>query len=140
MDYLLLRTLARVVIALILLSYDIACQYSKNFWKRVKTFPADMQLDNTATEIRWVIPKKHFQVHGPNHSQFSLNFVPFVGRTCGEGIESGWHIFNAVGAATSEMGPAMRHENLNDHWGAWNWEKSLGFGMFSILYHAVNPF
>ena len=129
MDYIVLQTLARIVYALVLLSYDIACQYSKNFWKRVEDFPPDMRLDRTRTTIKWAIPKKHYAVHGPNHSHFSLNFQCFCGRTCGEGIESCWHIFNAIAAATIEMGPALRHETLNDHWGAWNWEKILLFGM-----------
>ncbi|THH16521.1 hypothetical protein EUX98_g9291 [Antrodiella citrinella] len=61
--------------------------------------------------------------------QFSLNYVQWVGRTYGEGIESAWHVFNSVSMATREMGPAMRHEVLNDHWGSWNWEKILGFGL-----------
>ncbi|THH18698.1 hypothetical protein EUX98_g8912 [Antrodiella citrinella] len=127
MDYLLLKTLACIVHTLLLLSYDIACQYNKNFMKRMKAFPDDMQLRPTS-KIRFAIPKKHFAVHGANHSKYSLNFLPHVARTYGEGIESAWHVSNGMSSATSEMGPGARHENLNDHWGAWNWEKILGLG------------
>lgn len=127
MDYLLLRTLARVIVTLLLLSYDIACQWSKNFWKRVEAFPREMRLPRT-TFVRFVIPKKHFTVHGPNHSKFSLNYLSNTVRTCGEGIESHWGVNNGVSSMTGEMGPGLRHEVLNDGWGAWNWDKLLNLG------------
>ncbi|THH18836.1 hypothetical protein EUX98_g8889 [Antrodiella citrinella] len=127
MDYLVLQTLALAVVSLVLLSYDIACQYSKKFRQRVKAFPPEMRLSEDI-DVRFAIPKKHFVVHGANHSKYSLNYLQWVGRTYGEGVESAWHVFNSVSMATREMGPAMRHEVLNDHWGSWNWEKILNFG------------
>ena len=132
-DYLLLQTLTLAMVAMVVLSYDIACQYSKKFWARVKAFPPEMQVDKESVQIRFVIPKKHIVVHGPNHSQYSLNYLKSVARTYGEGIESTWHVFNGVSPATAEMGPGMRHEVLNDHWGSWNWEKILGLGTWCFF-------
>ncbi|KAI0074003.1 hypothetical protein K474DRAFT_1677445 [Panus rudis PR-1116 ss-1] len=130
MDYLILSTLLGVFILLLFLSYDIACQFSKNFAKRVDNFPSAMQLDLSAIRLHWGIPKKHLAVHGPNHSKYSFNYLPHVGRTYGEGIESGWSHINPMALSTREMSPGARHETLDDHWGAWNWGKIIGMGSY----------
>lgn len=87
-----------------------------------------MQVLSPDVQIHWAIPKKHIVVHGPNHSQYSFNFLPGVGRTYGEGIESGWSHLNPISMSTKEMGPAYRQEVLNDHWNFWNWNKILNLG------------
>lgn len=88
MDYILLATLAGSYL-LLFITYDIACQYYKNFLKRMQDFPPCMQLkSDVAPKVQWAIPKKHWAVHGPSHSRFSLNFLQKCGRMYGEGIES----------------------------------------------------
>ena len=69
----------------------------------------------------------------------SFNFLPGVGRTYGEGIESGWSHMNPISMSTKEMGPALRQEVLDDHWGSWNWMKILNFGMclFSSVFSNI---
>ncbi len=128
MDYLFFSTLIGVIIVILLISYDIACQWNRNLISRMVSFPMDMWLDLGRTTLRFAIPKKHFRVHGANHSRYSFNFLPFVGRTYGEGIESHWSHMNPVALSAREMSPGVRHEHLNDHWGAWNWQKIVGFG------------
>ncbi|KAH9894841.1 hypothetical protein C8Q73DRAFT_645213, partial [Cubamyces lactineus] len=128
MDYLLVSTLAGTLYLFLLISYDIACQWYRNFFKRMAEFPPDTRLDlSKIKEIRFTIPKKHYRVHGPNHSRFSLNLLPRVGRTYGEGIESHWSHMNPLALSTREMSLGMRHEVYNDHWGAWNWQKTIAF-------------
>ncbi|OJT14652.1 hypothetical protein TRAPUB_8795 [Trametes pubescens] len=136
MDYLVLSTVLGILLSL-LFSYDIACQWYKHLFKRMlEDYPPEMHIDRSKIdEIRFAIPKKHFRVHGPNHSHFSLNFLPRVGRTYGEGIETQWGVLNPLALSTREMSPGMRHEVFNDHWGAWNWQKTIGFGDF--LLHAL---
>ncbi|EMD40257.1 hypothetical protein CERSUDRAFT_28712, partial [Gelatoporia subvermispora B] len=136
MDYLLLSTLINVFAYWLLITYDIACSFYKNFNRRNRHYRADLQTDLDHVNIRWAIPKEHLAVHGPNHSQFSLNFLPFVGRTYGEGIESSWAHINPVALSAQEMGPGMRHEVLDDHWGAWNWRKVAGMGAHLVKSHA----
>ncbi|THH17670.1 hypothetical protein EUX98_g9084 [Antrodiella citrinella] len=126
MDYLVLSTLVLSLVLRLVLSYDIACQYSKKFDTRRLLYSEDLQVNIEA--IRWAIPKKHIAVHGKNHSRFSLNFLRHVGRTYGEGIESAWNYNNPLSGATIEMGLALRHEVLDDHWNAWNWLKTVSFG------------
>ncbi|KAI0739254.1 hypothetical protein C8Q80DRAFT_1065055, partial [Daedaleopsis nitida] len=54
---------------------------------------------------------------------FSFNFLPKVGRTYAEGIENNWSHKNPVALSTPEMSPELRHEVMNNHWEAWNWQK-----------------
>ncbi|KAI0662341.1 hypothetical protein C8Q70DRAFT_1050991 [Cubamyces menziesii] len=136
MDFLLVSTLAGSLFLILLISYDIACQWYRNFFKRMAEFPPETRLDQSKIkEIRFTIPKKHYRVHGPNHSRFSLNLLPRVGRTYGEGIESHWSHMNPLALSTREMSLGMRHEVYNDHWGAWNWQKTISFE--ESLLHAL---
>ncbi|KAI0644979.1 hypothetical protein C8Q79DRAFT_1001590 [Trametes meyenii] len=129
MDYLLVSTLLGVTLLLLVISYDIACQYSKNFEQRLEqNFSGDMLLDLEDVHLRWVIPKNHIAVHGPHHSRYSLNFINNVGRTYGEGCESAWPDLNQASVSTREMALATRHEVLNDHMASWNWSKVIGLG------------
>ncbi|KAI0669043.1 hypothetical protein C8Q78DRAFT_1194055 [Trametes maxima] len=129
MDYLLVSTLLGVLLLLLVISYDIACQYSKNFERRIlQNFTGSMHLDLEDVNVRWVIPKNHIAVHGPNHSKYSLNFNSKVGRTYGEGCESAWPDLNQASVSTREMALATRHDVLNDHMASWNWAKFVGIG------------
>jgi hypothetical protein len=56
-----------------------------------------------------------------------------VGRTYGEGIESGWSHMNPVSMSTKEMAPSARREVIDDHWGSWNHQKTIGFGAHFLL-------
>ncbi|OJT14077.1 hypothetical protein TRAPUB_9373 [Trametes pubescens] len=128
MDYLMLSSVLGCLLAL-MISYDIVCQWYRHLWERMKNFPETMQLDRAKIpEVRFGIPKEHIRVHGPNHSRFSFNFLKWVGRTYGEGVESQWSHMNPLATSTREMSPGMRHEIMNEHWGSWNWSKLLGFG------------
>ncbi|KAH9895248.1 hypothetical protein C8Q73DRAFT_619173, partial [Cubamyces lactineus] len=111
-DFVLFSTLKGSSLGL-LLSYDIACQWSRNLLKRMHELPEELQLDVDAIPgIRYSIPKKHYRVHGPNHSQYSLNYQEHVGRTYGEGIESQWSHLNPIALSTREMSPGARSDFL----------------------------
>ncbi|KAJ7319113.1 hypothetical protein DFH08DRAFT_971004 [Mycena albidolilacea] len=71
----------------------------------------------------------HIKGHLPEcQTTYSLNFVPGSGQTCGEGIERPWAHIGGVGSSTREMGPGLREDTLNGHWGSWNWQKIVGLG------------
>ncbi len=131
MDFFLISTLLGVILFLLVISYDIACQYCRKFERRVaRNFPDEMRPNLEDVNVRWMIPKNHIAVHGPNHSRYSLNFNDKVGRTYGEGIESSWSHLNPASMSTREMALATRHEVLDDHMAAWNWQKVIGLGEF----------
>ncbi len=115
----------------ILFSYDIACQWHKNFRTRITKFPPVLQIQLDGIHLRYVVPKFHLPAHGAAcQTRFSLNFLPKVGRTYGEGVEQEWSHINGTATSTREMAPSVRRETLDDHWGSWNWQKVIGFREF----------
>ncbi|KAJ3964320.1 hypothetical protein EV361DRAFT_70089 [Lentinula raphanica] len=103
-------------------SYDIACQWSKNLYERMKNLPSQVSASLSQRQIYFAIPKLH--IHGHNLScqlSFSLNWLWGVGRTDGEGVERNWAHMGPVATSTRDMGPGNRHEVLDDHFGHWNW-------------------
>ena len=128
MDYLALSTLSDTHVDDVVLTYDLACLHSKNFAKRVQAYPHHFRDIFSRFNFQFAVPKKHLPAHGPNHSHFSLNFLQWVGRTYGEGIESGWSHMNPISMSTREMAPATRHEVIDLHWSAWNHMKIIHFG------------
>ncbi|KAI0057483.1 hypothetical protein BV25DRAFT_1812316 [Artomyces pyxidatus] len=131
MDFILLGMIARTAADMkkMVLTYDIACQYSKNFLRRMAQFPVEFQIDISETDITFLIPKFHLLAHGvPCQVSYSLNFTEGVGRTCGEGIEAGWADTNGASLSTREMSGEGRHEALDDFLSAINWRKTIGLG------------
>ncbi|KAG9218105.1 hypothetical protein CCMSSC00406_0010126 [Pleurotus cornucopiae] len=117
----------------IVVSYDIACQWSKSILERLKKLPSLVRLNLIAQLIRFAVPKLHIHSH-TRHCQenYSLNYLPGVGRTDGEGIERPWANIGATATSTRVMGPGSRIETLNDHWSHWNWQKTLGLGVLLL--------
>ncbi|TFK79970.1 hypothetical protein K466DRAFT_504692 [Polyporus arcularius HHB13444] len=132
MDYLVFSTILGMML-MILISYDIACQWHKKLARRAREdLPPHIRTDISGLSLRYAIPKKHIRVHGPNHSRFSFNFLRWVGRTYAEGIEAHWAHMNPVSLSAREMGPGQRREHMDDHWGAWNWQKIIGFAVYLL--------
>ncbi|KAN0109688.1 hypothetical protein V8E52_009034 [Russula decolorans] len=115
---------------LLVFSYDIACQWSRNLSRRLVQLPNSMRLsDKQLHLLRFAIPKFHISAHGLDcQSNFSFNFQPYMARTDGEDPERWWAHINPVSMSTKEMGPRARLDTLDDHAGAWNWRKITGFG------------
>lgn len=130
MDYAMLSTLMGITLLMLVISYDIACQWSKNFRSRILDFPDDLKkLDLNCISLVTVIPKFHIYAHGRGcQTRWSLNYLRWMGRTDGEGVEREWSHINPVAMSTRLMGPGGRHDTLDDHWGAWNWRKLVGLG------------
>jgi len=110
----------------IMISYDIACQYSKHFIDRILN--CDLLALPTA-QIRWLIPKFHLPAHqeGCRHL-YSFNYAKGVGRTDGEAIERFWSPHNYLSGSTSKMTYDFRMDTLNLHFSDWNMRKSRHMG------------
>ncbi|KAI0245468.1 hypothetical protein BJV78DRAFT_1356698 [Lactifluus subvellereus] len=133
MDYIILSSLAGVKLPRVVITYDIGCQWCKNFWHHMEEFADDLKLD-PATLVEVGIPSWHINGHGDNCKTFCLGYMDGVGRTCGEEVETTWAQTNALGTSIREMGPGAHHETLNDQWCGWNFRKVVGFRMLSSLY------
>ncbi|KAM6491207.1 hypothetical protein JOM56_013446 [Amanita muscaria] len=131
MEWVIYKRVKGVKLPRVVITYDIGCQWSKNFWRRVEEFPDDLKLD-PATSVEVGIPSWHINGHGDNCRTFCLNYMDGVGRTCGEEVETTWAQTNALGTSTREMGPGARHETLNDQWCGWNFRKIVGFLLVDV--------
>ncbi|KAJ6459377.1 hypothetical protein C8R47DRAFT_1081340 [Mycena vitilis] len=116
----LIGTLLLTIIA----SYDIACQWGTNLWRRAKNMPAEMLLPDNI-EILFKVPKFHLPPHVKRcHAPYSFNFTKWVGRTDGEGVERNWAWLNSAARSISVMGPGSREDTIDDLCGYSNWKKT----------------
>ncbi|TFY55987.1 hypothetical protein EVJ58_g7906 [Rhodofomes roseus] len=106
----------------LVVSYDIACQWSTNLWSRMSRY--ERQWDYDARTITFLIPKFHLPAHQEScQTKYSFNYIKGVGRTDGEGVERGWAAVKGFSGSTKEMGPGSRRDVLDDAFGDYNWRK-----------------
>ncbi|KAF9548613.1 hypothetical protein CPC08DRAFT_648406, partial [Agrocybe pediades] len=130
MDYIFASTVhAMPALPLILISYDIACQWFTNIFGRMQEhWPTELRLPST-TRLIPAIPKLHEPMHqGTNHQMYSLNYIPGVGLSDCECPERVWGPHNALGNSTKTQGPGSRQDVLDFHFHFWNWAKYVGMG------------
>lgn len=66
---------------------------------------------------------------------FSFNWAPGIGWTDAEGPERAWSVSNSLAGSTKKMGPGSHWDMLDEHFGDWNWQKTITLCMcFLILY------
>ncbi|KAG2055338.1 hypothetical protein BDR06DRAFT_970839 [Suillus hirtellus] len=132
MDYLFFLTMQHMGdIAVLNISYDIACQWSTNLWQCMHRYPSTIHLchhDNKT--ITFLVPKFHLPAHIEIcQITYSHNLLKGMGRTDGEAPEHGWANINPVTTSTHEMGPGSRRDTLDDHFGDFNWKKVTNMGV-----------
>ncbi|KAJ3007703.1 hypothetical protein NUW54_g3442 [Trametes sanguinea] len=121
MDYLLHSSISLTTVPALTITYDIACQYSVNLWRRFDTYGFDTLVDRT---IQWGIPMHHIAAHQDKcRANYSLHYLPHCGRLDGEGVERGWALANLAAPSTKEMGPGSRRDLLDDIFADQNWQK-----------------
>jgi hypothetical protein len=129
MDFVFASSIQHLAVLCILVSYDIACQWFKNFFQRMEDHWPDNLKIPSSVELIPAIPKLHEPMHeADGHEVFSLNFIPGVGASDLECPERFWAGHNALGNSMKNQGPGSRHDNLDDHFNFWNWQKYMGMG------------
>ncbi|PBK94132.1 hypothetical protein ARMGADRAFT_1045928 [Armillaria gallica] len=124
MDYFVLSTLACSMPPDLVISYDIACQWHKNFFARINKYLSELQPDQLECNILYLVPNFHLPAHILKCcNDFSFKFSAKVGRTDGEVPERMWATTNALANSTKEMGPGSWRDTLDDHFGDYNWCK-----------------
>ena len=127
MDYLFYKSLWACTLVMLIVSYDIACQWSVYLKRRMANLDYSF-LDRWAHVI-YLVPKFHLPAHVIGcRTRFSFNFTKGIGRTDGEAPERGWAEVNPLAASTKEMGPGSRRDTLDAHFGDYNWRKFVGMG------------
>ena len=138
-DYALASTLANDInagIKDVVVTYDIACQWSKNLSCRLPTYTCIAPLNLNALKSFCVaVPKFHLISHGAScQTTFNLALMDSVGMTHGEGVETIWSHSASLMTWSRENGPAACHLILDDHWTRWNWSKLVGLrGYFRFM-------
>jgi hypothetical protein len=131
MDFIVLLMLMDTKPTSLMLSYNIACQWSQNLKMRVAQVLENMQLSPSILQrIKYVIPKFHIYGHGHQcQTLFLLNFLPNSACTNGEEPEYWWAHIIPISISTREMTAGVRHNTIDDHVGSWNWRKITNLGM-----------
>ncbi|KAK7049165.1 CxC2 domain-containing protein [Favolaschia claudopus] len=133
MDYILVMGLAGSEVCQLFVSYDIACQWHKHLWERMKRFPLDIRLHEGKHYCVFLVPKFHLPAHiEACNVKFSFHLTRFVGMTDGEAPERGWSVINPLAGATAEMGPGNRRDTINDAFNDTNHKKILGLGKWVL--------
>ncbi|KAK0431313.1 hypothetical protein EV421DRAFT_1893382 [Armillaria borealis] len=125
-DYFMLSTLTCDSPLDLVVSYDIACQWHKNFFSQISKYPEHLRPEQLEQNILYLVPKFHLPTHILLcRDNFSFNFSSKVGHTDGEALECGWAATNALASSTKEMGPGSHRDTLDDHFGDYNWRKII---------------
>ncbi|KAJ7016992.1 hypothetical protein C8F04DRAFT_1280235 [Mycena alexandri] len=133
MDFILFSALLNTILFYLILSYDIACQYGKNFWKRMTGLPAEFHINLSPDRVWFKVPNFHLPPHKrPCHSPFSFHFMWGAGRTHGETVEQNWEFTNGAAASTKMMGLGSRASTLEDLFAFHNWRRLVAWrGIFT---------
>ncbi|KAJ7714692.1 hypothetical protein DFH07DRAFT_762966, partial [Mycena maculata] len=127
MDYMFFSSIAGTTLMRFFVSYDIACQWHINIWKRLIGYADDtIMIDGAGKFMTFLVPKFHLPAHiEACNLMFSFNLTRDVGRTDSEAPERGWANANPLAGHTKEMGPGARRDTLDDHFNDWNWKKII---------------
>jgi len=121
--------------------YDIACQWSKNFYTRLDQNKEMLEEMFGVENIRAIWPEMHVAIgafHAPNHCencrrQHDIRLVPGTGRSYGDNAEGVWGVQGRIGPSISEMGTGTREDMMNMHFDDHNHQKVVGIGKSSSL-------
>ncbi|KAJ7075035.1 hypothetical protein B0H15DRAFT_792355 [Mycena belliarum] len=109
MDFLFFSAVLNFALMYLILSYDIACQFSQHIWERMTELPEQYHLHIDPSCVRWMVPNFHLPGHKKGcHSPFSFHWLWGAGRTHGETVEQNWEFLNGAAAATKLMGLGAR--------------------------------
>ncbi|KAJ7792839.1 hypothetical protein B0H14DRAFT_3094116 [Mycena olivaceomarginata] len=130
MDYMFFYSLAGSELLRYFVSYDIACQWWLNLWRRMLQYQDEtLMLDGRGKSFTFLVPKFHLPAHiEACNLKYSFNLTPYVGQTDGEAPERGWADANPLARSTKEMGPGFRRDTLDDHFNDWNHKKIIALG------------
>ncbi|KAJ6463767.1 hypothetical protein C8R47DRAFT_1079761 [Mycena vitilis] len=139
MDFLLLGAIMHIYLLCLIISYDIACQYSIYFWGRVLGLPLEMRPKVGMDSVWWKVPNFHLPPHKPPcHAPYSFHYMFGAGMSHGEGVEQNWSLSNGAAGSTRLMGPGSRQSTLEDIFGFHNYDRLLAMHRILPKRLAVN--
>ncbi|KAK6971927.1 CxC2 domain-containing protein [Favolaschia claudopus] len=129
MDFIVLSAVMGFALLLLMISYDIACQWKLNFKDRLSNLPADMRHTLDGVKVQYALPVWHASSHNEDcQNENSLSFRVGVGKTDGEGVERTWSVLNPAAFSTKDAGGGVRADVLEGKIDNHNFLKNLGQG------------
>ncbi|KAF8907702.1 hypothetical protein CPB84DRAFT_1744604 [Gymnopilus junonius] len=120
----------------ILISYDVSCAYSIHILERFLKTAQLSDVSDVIQAARWLIPLVHVQNHKDDCMYcFSSAYTPNAGHFHGETAEHFWPTGNQLGGQTHQMNAGHCHDTLIDHFGDWNYKKSVNLRTFDIKFN-----
>ncbi|KAJ7023233.1 hypothetical protein C8F04DRAFT_1193689 [Mycena alexandri] len=124
MDFLFFAAVLNFALMWLILSYDIACQFSKNIWTRMPNLPEKYHLKIDCANIRWMVPNFHLPPHKTGcHSPFSFHWLWGAGCTHGETVEQNREFVNRAAASTKLMALGAGATALEGLFAFHNWRR-----------------
>lgn len=140
MDYAFVNAINYIPFLLLLLMlYDIMCQYWVHFLERIDLCFPYLTLSNTLTIRRGI---GLFHVHGhvkECYPRYAPTFIRGAGQVDGEVIETLWATLNHTASSSRTMSWFHRQEYLDAHMADSNWRKLVRMGvyLFTLLGYKV---
>lgn len=136
MDYSFAQACARIApeVREVVVMYDVMCQWHKHLNERIQASPSLRRCFQLHPDFSIVKGIGLFHVHGHQEqcfARYAPDFIPGIGQTEGEIIETLWSIINDVSRGCRGMTAAHRQEMLDDHMNDSNWMKMIRMSMFS---------
>ncbi|KAF7974577.1 hypothetical protein HWV62_11954 [Athelia sp. TMB] len=129
-DFIVFSVLFGLTIRMLVLSYDICCQWSKNLHKRIPQLPTALQPTNPdlIPQATLVLPKMHLHNHSNDcQINFNLNYIRHSAQCNCEDCERYWAWQNPASMSLREMTDGARYKVLSDQAAAFNWWKITTF-------------
>ncbi|EJD37384.1 hypothetical protein AURDEDRAFT_22567, partial [Auricularia subglabra TFB-10046 SS5] len=112
------------------LFYDIVCQWWIHFRERIRdnetvtsAFPG---IAENWPQTMTGVGKYHILNHKDDCRQLrDAHLLPGAGQTDGDNPERVWAVMIKIASSIQEMGIGAREEMMNEHFSAWNAEKSI---------------
>jgi hypothetical protein len=128
MDYILTSSM-RDVITPVVVAYDVACQYTINFWKRAQSLPDDLYPKIKPEQLDFFVGIMHIYGHVSRcQGPWSGRYRPGNANTPGDNVEHAWVPLNQLSRSLSRMTPGQRIDSLNSAMDALNFQKLVRSG------------
>lgn len=136
MDYVFWSAIIDSGLLWVLISYDIACQWAKNLYRRMPKLPQELQKPDHLT-LKPCLPVWHAKAHNADcEAEHTISFVDGAGATDGEEPERQWAIYNKASYSTREMGEVSRVNFLEDKMDYHSWLKNVQQGIIPLFFTA----
>ncbi|KAJ7051194.1 hypothetical protein C8F01DRAFT_1091766 [Mycena amicta] len=129
MDWIFFSAIMSLTLLLLMILYNIACQWKLHLAERMKRLPTHMQANLSEVTLQYGLPIWHADSHNKLcRDKNKLSIRPGAAKTDGEGIERVWAELNPASFSTKEMGLGNRADVLDDRIDNHNFLKNMTLG------------